>query len=727
MRIALRSVSREPALDRPVLDGLEAEPSDVELERRILQQTRRTSRLRFVRGRLAAVLLAKKAWNHLGFVRLGDYTRERLGLAGRTLEDDARIARALERLPLTADALFSSSLSWTQVRLITAVARAGDEREWIAIAQGGDTRALETQVRACASASQRATLASSPPATDGEDRVERFSVRVSRDTRRLWRAACEMAERSAGSILTQAQVLELVAAEAASGAPRSPDGPDALDGSLSCKQESPATETDCIELPRANGQHHDPQLAALLESLRIDPPVDARAEWALARGPQIDRDPQLTKFLAEIEAEQRARDGQAQTSDGGRDDRDIDRNPAADIHRLLRDLSKHHDDIARDEDLAALILPRRGSTPVERLEAMFDEADAREPFALDARLREVGLAMQRIDAALGRLLRVALERRLHRRFGFAKFTDYVDARLDFCSRKAWSLIAIDRASARSCSELAVAYREGRLSHLAAAILLPVMGSRHGRAWIERAGLVTLRRLESEVSWALDGRDAATGDAAFDAPAPPPLDHDLGHGMLSVLDRDRVQMRAWSETPSPAADGEQIATRGETPMSAVDGVQNRAPYATAGARVELHFLAPSSVSRLAEDTMLVLRRGSESRGEAFARMIATVLLEWISAPAHRDPVFARDGWRCAVPGCRSRRNLHDHHVMFRSHGGDNARDNRVAVCAAHHLHGLHSGRIRARGRAPREIVWELGCRWNGAEPLARLMGDRYLAR
>ena len=76
-------------------------------------------------------------------------------------------------------------------------------------------------------------------------------------------------------------------------------------------------------------------------------------------------------------------------------------------------------------------------------------------------------------------------------------------------------------------------------------------------------------------------------------------------------------------------------------------------------------------------------------------------------------------------CTARRNLHDHHILFRSRGGGNDRDNRVTVCAAHHLHGIHAGRVRAWGAAPDGITWELGVR-TGRQPLLRLEGDRYAA-
>jgi hypothetical protein len=87
--------------------------------------------------------------------------------------------------------------------------------------------------------------------------------------------------------------------------------------------------------------------------------------------------------------------------------------------------------------------------------------------------------------------------------------------------------------------------------------------------------------------------------------------------------------------------------------------------------------------------------------------------------------ARDGWRCTVPACSSRRNLHDHHIRFRSRGGGNQRDNRTTVCAAHHLHGIHAGTVRASGVAPYAIEWQLGVR-PGAEPFLTYIGYRICA-
>lgn len=83
----------------------------------------------------------------------------------------------------------------------------------------------------------------------------------------------------------------------------------------------------------------------------------------------------------------------------------------------------------------------------------------------------------------------------------------------------------------------------------------------------------------------------------------------------------------------------------------------------------------------------------------------------------DPVIERDGYRCAVPGCTSRRNLHDHHIAFRAAGGSDAPDNRITLCAFHHLRCLHAGRLHIRGRAPGSLVFQLGAR-PGRRPLVR---------
>ena len=140
--------------------------------------------------------------------------------------------------------------------------------------------------------------------------------------------------------------------------------------------------------------------------------------------------------------------------------------------------------------------------------------------------------------------------------------------------------------------------------------------------------------------------------------------------------------------------------------------------------EIAFRAPVAVVGLLRTAILAFAHPHDSLVGGLESLLLHVKAEWEGQPRHRDPVFARDGWRCAVPVCTARRELHDHHLLFRSRGGGNARENRITLCAWHHLRGVHAGRVRAEGEAPDGITWEIGVR-AGRRPLLRLAGERYV--
>src|SRR5213593_291148 len=142
---------------------------------------------RRVLGRLARTFLAGRYHHRLGFARLGDWTRERLGLSARQVQDLARVAERLESLP-------------------AAAATPDSEHEWLALARERTVRALE------------ALVVRPPPDPDERHRL-RFSVRCPRRARGRWRQAIELARRMAGSELSLAQAAEVIAAEGLSAAP----------------------------------------------------------------------------------------------------------------------------------------------------------------------------------------------------------------------------------------------------------------------------------------------------------------------------------------------------------------------------------------------------------------------------------------------------------------------------------------------------------------------------
>ncbi len=104
------------------------------------------------------------------------------------------------------------------------------------------------------------------------------------------------------------------------------------------------------------------------------------------------------------------------------------------------------------------------------------------------------------------------------------------------------------------------------------------------------------------------------------------------------------------------------------------------------------------------------------GECLVRVAAHFIETWKNAIPQRrsraNRAVSRDGGACQVPGC-SRAAVHAHHVIFRSAGGSDDESNLVSICAAHHLHGVHAGHVRVRGRAPDALTWQLGLGFDGA--------------
>jgi hypothetical protein len=209
------------------------------------------------------------------------------------------------------------------------------------------------------------------------------------------------------------------------------------------------------------------------------------------------------------------------------------------------------------------------------------------------------------------------------------------------------------------------------------------------AWAES---VTLRRLERDVERALllrAGHHLAWHRCKFDpARAQEPIPEDERQLCAHDVDLEATQRLAW-----------------------------RLPYDVAalfaGVRETLRLRLERARGRPVQD------------GEVFDAMLDCALLAWTAEdPRARRPdaVAVREGWRCAVPGCTSRANLHDHHIRFRSRGGSDALDNRVLLCAFHHQRCVHAGRMRIAGHAPDGLEFELGLRSGGAPLVRYASGD-----
>jgi hypothetical protein len=174
---------------------------------------------RRVLGSLARAFLRQQGQHALGFARVRDYARERLGLSARELQSLAHVSARLDELPEVAAAFARGELSWTQVRLVVGVATAETAAAWAERARGRTVRALEAAIA-------RAT--GRPVAGDDTlDDEPRMRVRLAcpRRVRERWHAVTMLARAVAGAELAPWQVAEAVAAEGYSARDLEPAGP----------------------------------------------------------------------------------------------------------------------------------------------------------------------------------------------------------------------------------------------------------------------------------------------------------------------------------------------------------------------------------------------------------------------------------------------------------------------------------------------------------------------
>ena len=317
-----------------------------------------------------------------------------------------------------------------------------------------------------------------------------------------------------------------------------------------------------------------------------------------------------------------------------------------------------------------------------------EDADA---FELDRRLRQVVRLEQTLDAAMAPLLRVVTCSEYEWRGPrYQPLARYAPDQLGMSASKARALIRLERL-ADFCPEIRAAYRSGRLSWVKAQCLLPLLlldiPGEWRPAWVAWAERVTVRRLERDVERALLLRAAYS--KAF-------------HRCQYHPER--------AQDPIPASERQLCAH--DVDPEATERLVFRVPHAVA------------ALFQVLRETVRKRRwRAGERRlqeGEAFEAILCEALRSWVQRdPKARrpDPVIERDGYQCAIPGCTSRRNLHNHHVVFRSRRGGDEETNRLTLCAYHHQRCVHAELLRVTGKAPDALLFELGLR-SGAPPLLR---------
>jgi len=391
----------------------------------------------------------------LGYSGIGDYARERLGMAGRTAQAMARLARELELRPGLRQAVRRGEVSPRKAQAVLPLAVGADEAQWVERARTATVRALEAAARAGASGGAGGGGAPGGGAPDGEapgsgepgtgkpgdeEAWEHVSIPVSPEARGQVEEAMALAGRLLGAAAPRWQRLEAICQEFV-GAHPEPVADDEAE-----EETGPGGDWLGGE-PFYGGAVGDEVLA----SGELGQPV---GQW-------LDS----VKAALEEETDRWAALGVVETVEAPRG--------------LSGDEQRH---------------PRR----------------------LDGELRRLAAMRDRWDELVGHLAMLLRSLGLWRDMGFASFAHYCAERLGMAARtveqRAWLEGRLHELPA-----LRRAMRDGRLSYEKARVVAGCADEDSVEAWIERAGRATCIALRREVEAASDPQTCAPGDFTLRVP------------------------------------------------------------------------------------------------------------------------------------------------------------------------------------------------------------------
>jgi hypothetical protein len=640
-------------------------------------------------------LRSQRAYQRLGYRTDADYAREELGISPREFRDMARLGGRLEVLPAIRRAFIAQRLSRTQAEVVSRIATASDEDEWLARAEAETVRGLKAAVRAAREqrSGEREAQAPEPPSESDQPRCASAAITLDEDdppcrrrtfdvpTELLGKidAVLELAARVAGADLPPGTLWEMVAADYLSGvSPLSDGGEDRPDdgdaGSCGAGQEAAAVAE------RDDGDRRAPTRPQ-------HPPEDPHG-YQFWREREARRWPWLPRGKARLELYG--------------DWKELRRRCLADGTRSPWEL---HDDMQ-----AALAVERR-------------------------------VAWQ-----LARLLGLIRNRRLWRTMWFASFAHYVTERLGISVRVAERLIRVDR-EAWNYGPLLRAWQAGELSPLVADGLVRALPHVEDdpsiqQAWIDYARHATFEHLRAVIRAAERMRAEMLAGTKRRLRFPADVERAMG-----TSGEPPMFVTGGGRSPDSTNGGERppmfvnaAVGAGELESSAAAPGIARFAAGNAGSALgntryvvwitddELEILqraiahvraarAPGGGPPLTDSACLEMLLDEFVR--SYAEVAATMRASY--------PLFERDGWRCSVPGCSAHGPLHLHHIVFRAHGGGDEPGNLSTLCAFHHK-ALHDGWIRCVGCAPDGLYWELGTDRGdqlGGMPVARIAGHRRL--
>jgi hypothetical protein len=331
-----------------------------------------------------------------------------------------------------------------------------------------------------------------------------------------------------------------------------------------------------------------------------------------------------------------------------------------------------------------------------------------EPRELHAYLLDLVVCRRRLEVYMGRMLRTMADYSLARMAQFASICHYSAERLGLGASTTMRLIGRDRRLVRR-QAVYDAIVAGRIGFTQADLILSLPSIAPDDRWIAWAESRTCRGLDDAVSDLVAAARLAP-EAIWKRGWHPPEEEEslaeVGAPLAGGRTAGATDGKGQTEVPDPpveAAQSSVVALQEAVkllPMFSREGVGPR--IFVPEEALPIVEAAEALADRLAgrplppEAALVAFMIGVEAQYTDFERKKA----------AQRRRLLKRARYRCSIPGCRARRGLHAHHIVFRSHGGGNEDANQVMLCAYHHLRGIHEGRIRIR-KVGDALVYELG--------------------
>ncbi len=335
---------------------------------------------------------------------------------------------------------------------------------------------------------------------------------------------------------------------------------------------------------------------------------------------------------------------------------------------------------------------------------------------VDQKLRGIAARRAALDAEEANLLRYAEELKLWRAFGFGSLIEYMERAMGYKPHTAAERLRVARVIAE-LPLVADALERGELAHSAVRELSRVAVPETEAAWLEAIRGKSLREIEAVVS------GHKPGDLPTDGTEPrlhrrtitlevSPETYDLLRTMHKLAAEEHGQRlsddeliaslfrRAYGDGGSDRGAGEGAGEgarggKGGSPAYKIAIKQcpdcKRAWQFSGGRDIEV---GPEVAECAACDAVHL-----GSLDAAVPERATTTV-----TPRKREQVLARDGYCCAVKGCRRNIGLDVHHIEYQSRGGGHEISNIVSICDLHHK-AVHLGKLVIRGTAPDYLTFE----------------------